>query len=595
MQAILLCEYFARFRGRKAAVRPSKLFENLYSRVSGSESLVSFSAADDDAPHLPFSLSQSSSLRSSFSSSSAGFCTPSLPVWSPQTSESPITSSTSQGLYQYGLAHQDSAPFLLSPIVSFSPTQAAAPDSSLVFDPRVQAYNNVSFHNPFLSSSSNDQGQLYSNSLSSQVLDHSASSYEAPMPLSAASFERHQITGISTSLEQQWRTWVDSESRRRLLAACFIFDNHASVLHQQPRAVDDVDPSTLPLTAHADALWAAQSAHEWAATLEPNPAAAQRRYLPRLDTLRPEEVIRYSPLDKAAVLNAAAHNLPRRRVSSLAGDVGNVQKATGTQRTPTSESYANPMRADDHLEYLFSCCAPGSTADVYIALHHTPLHDLLAVSGDTWMFSQKVPDALTFLEHQKRLKSWAEGRGCNSASQHHHHSSGSPVSPITASLEGMSAPRAMIHAARALLWYLEGNTEASDDGARTSMACLSDYWAVYVCALIIWAFGHRAGKSSSSSSSSSSAPAGLGSATTKKGSVALMSEDEAVNWLRVVAENGRPEHVARVRGRREASAAVVTLVRRRLEADCVGDRNWLYVDAVSVLRKLEEEVNRRWF
>lgn len=34
MQAILLCEMFARYRGRKATVRPSKLFQSLYERVS---------------------------------------------------------------------------------------------------------------------------------------------------------------------------------------------------------------------------------------------------------------------------------------------------------------------------------------------------------------------------------------------------------------------------------------------------------------------------------------------------------------------------------------------------------------------------------
>ncbi|KAL1835248.1 hypothetical protein VTK73DRAFT_5931 [Phialemonium thermophilum] len=36
MQAILLCELFARFRGRKAATKPSKPFASLCSRVGGS-------------------------------------------------------------------------------------------------------------------------------------------------------------------------------------------------------------------------------------------------------------------------------------------------------------------------------------------------------------------------------------------------------------------------------------------------------------------------------------------------------------------------------------------------------------------------------
>lgn len=34
MQTILLCEFYARFRGRKVVIRPSQQFRNLYSRVS---------------------------------------------------------------------------------------------------------------------------------------------------------------------------------------------------------------------------------------------------------------------------------------------------------------------------------------------------------------------------------------------------------------------------------------------------------------------------------------------------------------------------------------------------------------------------------
>jgi hypothetical protein len=62
----------------------------------------------------------------------------------------------------------------------------------------------------------------------------------------------------------------------------------------------------------------------------------------------------------------------------------------------------------------------------------------------------------------------------------------------------------------------------------------------------------------------------------------------------VAAEGMRLEDVVRVRGRREAGG-VVGLVRRRLENDCIGGRSRLYVDAVGVLRKLEEGVGWKWF
>ena len=34
MQTILLCEFYARFRGRKVVTRPSQQFRSIYSRVS---------------------------------------------------------------------------------------------------------------------------------------------------------------------------------------------------------------------------------------------------------------------------------------------------------------------------------------------------------------------------------------------------------------------------------------------------------------------------------------------------------------------------------------------------------------------------------
>jgi hypothetical protein len=62
----------------------------------------------------------------------------------------------------------------------------------------------------------------------------------------------------------------------------------------------------------------------------------------------------------------------------------------------------------------------------------------------------------------------------------------------------------------------------------------------------------------------------------------------------VAAEGVRLEDVVRARGRREA-VGVVGLVRRRLESDCLGGRSRLYVDAVGILRRVEEGVGRKWF
>lgn len=511
MQAILLCEYFARFRGRKPAVRPSKTFENLYMRVSGA---------------LPLLVSSSSDCHFSSPSSAGGFYAPSsLPAWSPQMNEQPVSavSPLSQGLYhQYGLqqdasACSSSSQFLFSPIVS---------DNSLLYDTRASAaaaaYNNVSIDNSFFSLVSDNnntinQGQTYSDSFSSQV-------HGLP-------YNPNDLYDAALAPEQRWREWLEAEGRRRLLAGCFMVDSHAAIFHQQPRAREDIDPTTITLTGRSDSLWAATSADEWAVLEAANPAASQPRPLPGLDTLRAEDIDQFSLFDQACLLNAAALSLPRRHTAL--------------------------PQPDDRLAQLFaSSTAAATTANVYVALHHTPLHDLLAVSGDSWIFSQKVLGEPTFLEHRKRLKAWIEGRDA----------------------AGLCSAKAIVHAARALTSYLDDNNKDN----KTMQ--ISDYWGLYVCALIVWAFGHRSSSSKPSTGSASSPSRGA------------MSEDEAVTWLRHVGELVQTEQqVVRMRGRREASAAVVSMVKTRLEADCVGGRSRLYLDAVTNLRKLEEGVNWRWF
>ncbi|KUI55445.1 Zinc finger protein zas1 [Cytospora mali] len=341
--------------------------------------------------------------------------------------------------------------------------------------------------------------KLFEN-LYSRVLDHQPTMYTAALG--------HSTMELQSTNEERWHTWLEAETRRRLLTLCFILDNHASMYQQQPPARNDIDPSIIALTGPSSPLWEAKSADEWAAVLADNPAAGNVQYLPHPNTLTPEEVAGHSYLDQIAILHAETLRLPRRRYSRSAADKNDELDnfSTDDLRTPTTASFGQNFRGtkpEDRIVHLFSKADTKISADVYLALHYTPLHDLLAVSGDSYVFCQK----------------------------------------------------ATIHAARALVGFLDRGPDASN-GITPYVTCISDYWAMYGGA---------------------------------------MGEDEAIAWLRLVSEASQPEQVARMRGRREASAGVVSMVKRRLEADCVGPRSQLYVDAVGVLKKLEEGVNRRWF
>ncbi|KAG6359135.1 hypothetical protein INS49_012655 [Diaporthe citri] len=405
--------------------------------------------------------------------------------------------------------------------------------------------------------------KLFEN-LYSRVLENT------PTMFSTASLGNNAME-VNTTNEERWHTWIDEEARRRLLTVCFIVDNHTSLYHQQPRARDDIDTSTIPLTGHSDGLWAATSANEWAKILETSPAANTPRFIPPPNALTPDGVARHGCLDQMAILHSEASRLPRRQYDCSSIDLDDQNSFTADDlRTPTTASYNQSFSgafSEERLVQLFSMTAISPGPSIYLALHHTPLHDLLAVSGDSWVFSQKVVSFSTFSENQKRLRAWAEGRPPSK-------SPGTQQQSSAGTLEGMSCAQATCHAARALLGFLEGN------GPTTPQAgCISDYWGMYVCALIIWAFGHRAARSSSSFSPQKTP----------------LPEDEAISWLQSVAGIQRPEDATRMKHRREASAGVVSLVKRKLHADCVGPRSQLYVDAVGVLKKLEEGLNWRWF
>lgn len=584
MQAVLLCELFARFRGRKAVVRPSKQFEYLYSRVSDSESLLSSNLAADQFSYVPPVTHSASSSSSSSISFASVLPSGSLPAWSPQTDGS-STFSPSHGLSQYDHSDHINLPVFGSPVSSFSPHQFSSSHDSTTYDSQLRAFPNVSMNNnnfPFYTL--NHHGQLYSNSFSSQILDHTPGVYDQALPSNAATYSHQVPLAMDLAKENQWHAWVEAEGKKRLLAACFIIDNHAAMLHESSRARSDIDPTSIPLTGHHDALWSANSADEWFAILQNDPAAGRVQLMPSLDSLTPEQVAQYGIFDTCVILNAAALNLPRRNAQrNSIGKDGDVESSfLDDLRTPTTTSYAaralKGIKPDDRLCQLFSL-VNAITPNVYVALHHTPLHDLLAVSGESWVFSQKVLGSLTYVEHQKRLKAWIEGRSSTSSST-------SPVSPTAAGLEGMSSSKATVHAARALVGYFERGVEASN-GVTPYVTSISNYWSMYVCVLIIWAFGQKSGKFSSSGSS--------GSPTSTTGRGQVMGEDEAVAWLRAIADSSMPETVGRAKGRREASAVIVSMVKRRLEADCVGGRSCLYNDAVGILKNLEESVSRRWF
>lgn len=287
----------------------------------------------------------------------------------------------------------------------------------------------------------------------------------------------------------------------------------------------------IPLTGSTTSLWEATNAEAWA-----NIDMASVKLTTVGDVMQDERAsnIENPAFDVSLVMAAHALGLPTRQTRQ---EVELVQDISG-------------FRSNDLLMYKYFSRRPGATT--YLALHYTPLHSLLAVSGDSWIFNKKIADIKIFTEHKRKLGEWRNSGTCAIAT---------------------------VFAARALRDFLRLSDDAGQAAPVTSpqgvVTCkdISDYWGLYVCTLICWAFGHPRRRWF----------------TEKR----LPARTRAINWIQAVAEM-EPSQL-QVSSGREDSQAIVGLVRDVMDKDCLGGRNILYADSAGVLRKLEEIDNWSWF
>ncbi|KAK4194583.1 hypothetical protein QBC40DRAFT_259872 [Triangularia verruculosa] len=606
-QTILLCEYFARFRGRKPVTKPSDLFRHLYKRVSTEQSLtapLSFSLLEDpvswffDTSAWSPASSPVSSVSSLDSITPTNITTTTSPMvmrhLSPYPNPSWPHTMVSSSYASPGSSFMDPSSFTHSSLPHPSPSPARSRDAfriwSLLF--ASEGYNSVppaDHHSLSFSTLSQSSAQVYSQFDSdTQALCPEPGILDQALLSSNQTFATHD----------RWKRWVEAESCRRLLAACSICDVHTAVYQQHGRVLDGNE--SLPLFGNSEKLWGASSAEEWRELQNCDAvsahAAAQPAYISDIDSLTPEQVEACGQADRMVILGLCAQRLPRRPSFGLVASADN--SPVNHQQQQSQESYNQQSTEAEHrIQKLFGNNCP--VANTYLALHHTPLRDLLAVSGDSWAYAQKVLPAAVFQEHVRKVRQWAAG-----------------------GLPGMNILKATLYASRALLSFFNHHrivTNHPDDNSLGKVPDISDYWALHVCALICWAFNHglrnsnkqqqqqqNRQRSSSGGGSGGSSPSSSGLSTAEtlnnnNGGVTSSDmndeeeEEEPVRWLRRVAECNRLEEVLRLRGQGGANG-VVGVVRRWMEGDCVGSRNTIYVDALGVLGKIEEcAVTRRWF
>ncbi|TVY82717.1 Zinc finger protein [Lachnellula suecica] len=332
-------------------------------------------------------------------------------------------------------------------------------------------------------------------------------------------------------LQSEWLQWVDNEARKRLLSASFVLDVHQSIYHDQPRSkASHIDPGPFFLPC-SENIWNASNPSEWQVQQSQSDYTPQQLQLAGQDLSAQGAAFGGTAFSEHLLVCFHAARLPNRE------DIGHTNDTQLLQ-----PGIAN-------LTFLTT----STLAQTYLALNYTPLHDLLAIAGDTWIFGKKITPPSAFHDASIRLKAW----------------SSSPA-----------AAQATLHACRVLSLNL--NCQASSDR-------ITDYWSVFVCVLICWAFGHRF----------QTAAQGSGNISRSSSSTSLNvdehhnSADQYLSrMLALTASDLLAPATAALKG---DTAGVIAAVRQRLELESVGGACSLLVDCIGVLSKIGRSGKGKWF
>lgn len=328
----------------------------------------------------------------------------------------------------------------------------------------------------------------------------------------------------SDALAKAQKFWVEHEARRRVLQATFILDAQQSVLFAQPPVL--LQPSTdwsnswernqktidIPFPCSSD-LWESKHLSDWfnlASAYKPMSLSAVA------DTFGGSVGVRPDSLDTFQSTLLLAHRLSSRRQdqefeSSLRqfGDI--LERAVAFQnRQPLTQSLARSQSPQSRTLFTYHA---------FLVAHYTPLHALLTVSGESWLFNKKLPEEEDFRIAKSRLRAWASDTGdVRKAVWHavrvlqyavaedpadrppeHGSTLQGPISqqmelesvfgiskadygPIIESWLGPSDSTSMI------TWdgFLSGPVASSEPGPLTM---LHANWSLYISALVCWAYG----------------------------------------------------------------------------------------------------------
>lgn len=318
--------------------------------------------------------------------------------------------------------------------------------------------------------------------------------------------------------------------------------------HQQKRAIPYMDPNIL-YTPCSEVLWVLTNAADWAINETGN-----NRGLPL-------HVVRHQLIQENAV---ELPNFDRSLIISLL-----ISQLSGR----IDADYHYPDDCQIHASHstrirLVTLFPDSPMVHTYLALYHAPLSDLLAVSGDTWVFSQKITLQTHFRAAQARLRTWSSS---------------------------LAAATATYHACRMLLSDFSSRYNSSSRHNMNPISFeLSHYWSLNVAVLICWAFGHRfSGSSGTFSRNTLDTVTGLDFETSPDASDNIRCK--ALTYLNSMLELDVKDLLTSKATMRGETSFIIDAVRTRLELDSSGGHCMALSDSICVLKRLNDGGRGKWF
>lgn len=284
------------------------------------------------------------------------------------------------------------------------------------------------------------------------------------------------------ALRRAQKFWVEHEARRRVLQAAFILDIQQSILFGQPPVSLQPSSTTLnrrpqvprianiPFPCNSD-LWESRDIDQWLNLARTYVSLSLPSAAVSINRLQGLQFDRFDHFQASLLL---AYNMSS---CSETGDDESPNSSLNTLITALQDGNGDKPTSSLHSQTLFSY-------HTLMAARYTPLHTLLTVSGESWLFNQKLAQEGEFRLAKTKLRQWVS--------------------------DTEEVKRAVWHALRALKYVVDDHNAKWQSSSTASTPTNANWntnsmlstpltadpsnmlqtnWSIYVCVLICWAYG----------------------------------------------------------------------------------------------------------